>query len=151
MKFISLFCRFIFQVLPSDKTGGDWCVTKCQVSPSYKLSHRFLWCFWTLFQLFFFKYWIYTHLQYNLVSNIGRFENCADFNFVVLRQDRQSKSCRKNTKSTKIMNESSLKERLRSIETNFKMLNMILFFYSVGFVAGTCENNGFVSNWYPTR
>ena len=44
------------------------------------------------------------------------------------------------------MNESSLKERLRSIETNFKMLNMILFFYSVGFVAGTCENNGFVSN-----
>ena len=47
-------------------------------------------------------------------------------------------------KSTQIINESSLKDRLRSQETNFKMQNIILFFYSVAFVAGTCENNGLV-------
>ena len=49
-------------------------------------------------------------------------------------------------KRTDIVNEFSLIERQRSKETMFKMQNMVLFFYSVAFVAGNCENEGFVQN-----
>ena len=49
-------------------------------------------------------------------------------------------------KRTDIVNEISLIERQRSKETIFKMKNIILFFYSVAFVAGNCENEGFIQN-----
>ena len=128
-------------------------VTK--VSPSSKLCHPLSLMFVNAVSTVFLNtYWIIsTEFRHSMVtSDVMKIALISIFwtPSLSFRNDRQSKNSRRFQeemyKRTDIVNEFTLIEIQRSKETIFKMQNMVLFVYSVAFVAGNCENEGFVLN-----